>query len=152
LSQKKDRLVENAKSGGIVRCGLVEGKNDIQKELSMSTLYERLGETNGITAIVNDVVDLHVQNPLIGTRFASSDVDSLKNSAANFFIAGSGGPNVYEGKDMLSAHRGMNIDNAEFVAVLDDVMQALDMHDIGQREKEEVLHILYSMKGDIVRV
>ena len=53
---------------------------------------------------------------------------------------------------MLSAHKGMNIDNDEFVAVLDDVLEAFDKNGIGQREKEESLAILYSMKGDIVHV
>ncbi len=118
----------------------------------MSSLYERLGETDGITAIANDIVDLHLNNPRIAPRYADSDVAAVKNAVATFFIAGSGGPSVYEGKDMLTAHRGMNIDDAEFVAALDDAMAALDKNGIGQREKEEVLFILYSMKGEVVHV
>lgn len=51
---------------------------------------------------------------------------------------------------MCAAHKGMNISNDEFVAVLDDAMLALDKSVIGQREKEEVLFILYGMKSDIV--
>ena len=71
---------------------------------------------------------------------------------ATFFIASSGGPNVYEGKDMVSAHRGMNIDGAEFVAALDDAMAALDKNGIGQREKEEVLFFLYGLKAEVVHL
>lgn len=118
----------------------------------MATLYERLGGSEGITAIANDLVDLHMRNPRIAPRFAASDAAALKNAAATFFIAGSGGPDVYKGKDMLPTHRGMNIDDAEFIAVLDDAMKALEKNGVGQREKEEVLYILYSMKGDVVRV
>lgn len=118
----------------------------------MTTLYERLGGTEGITKIASDLVDIHLTNPRIATRFAGSDVSTLKHRAATFFIAGSGGPNVYEGKDMLSAHKGMNIDAEEFNAVLDDALEALDRNNVGQREKEEVLYVLYSMKKDIVRV
>ena len=36
--------------------------------------------------------------------------------------------------------------------VLDDALEALNKNDVPQREKEEVLYILYSMKNDIVRV
>lgn len=118
----------------------------------MTSLYERLGGTDGITAIASDLVDLHAANPRIAPRYAASDLDQVKHLAATFFIAGSGGPAVYEGKDMLSAHKGMNIDNDEFVAVLDDALEALEKNGIGQREKEEVLAILYSLKGDIVHV
>lgn len=116
----------------------------------MDSLYERLGGSDGIRAIANELVDLHMRNPRIAPRYAASDLARVKHAAATFFIAGSGGPNVYEGKDMLAAHRGMNIDDAEFLAVLDDAMKALESNGIGQREKEEVLYILYSMKGDIV--
>jgi len=118
----------------------------------MSSLYERLGGTEGITAIANDLVDIHVQNPRIAPRYADSDLAAVKHAAATFFISGTGGPSVHEGKDMLAAHRGMNIDDAEFVAVLDDALEALDKNGIGQREKEEVLSVLYGMKSDIVRV
>jgi hemoglobin len=118
----------------------------------MSSLYERLGGSDGIKAIANDLIDIHVQNPRIAPRYADSDVAAVKNAAATFFISGTGGPDVYEGKDMLPAHRGMNIDDAEFVAVLDDALEALDKNGIGQREKEEVLFILYGMKNEIVRV
>jgi len=118
----------------------------------MSSLYERLGGTDGITAIVNDIVDFHLNNPRIAPRYADSDVSAVKNAVTTFFIAGSGGPNVYEGKDMLSAHRGMNINDAEFVAVIDDAMAALDKNGIGQREKEEVLFILYGMKREIIHL
>ncbi|RUT79176.1 group I truncated hemoglobin [Ancylomarina longa] len=118
------------------------------------TLYERLGGSEGITNIANDAVDLHLKNTKIATRFenAKADVNSLKNGAATFFIAGTGGPAVYKGKDMMKTHQGMNISHSEFFSVIDDVMQALDKNNIEQREKEEVLFVLYSMKEEIVFV
>lgn len=118
----------------------------------MKSLYERLGGTEGITAIASDLVDIHAANPRIAPRYAASDLAKVKHAAATFFISGTGGPQVYEGKDMLSAHKGMNIDNDEFVAVLDDALEALEKNGVAQREKEEVLAILFSMKGDIVHV
>jgi hemoglobin len=38
------------------------------------------------------------------------------------------------------------------MAVLDDALDALARNGVGQREQEEVLYILYSMRRDIVRV
>lgn len=116
------------------------------------SLYERLGATEGITQIAEDLVEYHLANPRIAPRFANSDIAALINRAATFFIAGTGGPNLYEGKDMLAAHKGMNIDGCEFLAVLDDAIKALENNGIGQREKEEVLYILYSMKSKVVSV
>lgn len=53
---------------------------------------------------------------------------------------------------MLATHKGMNISALEFMAVLDDALSALTKNDIGQREQEEVLFILYSMRTEIVLV
>ncbi len=118
----------------------------------MSSLYERLGGTEGITRLASDLVDNHVANKTIAPRYAQSDLDKVKHAAATFFIAGTGGPSVYEGKEMYDAHQGMNIDAEEFIAVLDDALSAFAQNGVGQREQEEALYILYSLKNDIVRV
>ena len=117
-----------------------------------TTLFDRLGGTNGITKLAHDLVDLHLANKTISTRFAESDVPALKNAAATFFISGTGGPNVYKGKDILAAHKGMNISATEFMAVLDDALSAMEKNDVGQREQEEVLFIFYSMRSQVVLV
>ena len=59
---------------------------------------------------------------------------------------------TYTGKDMLSAHTSMNISDQEFNAVIDDVLKALKSNGIGEQENNEVLAILWSMKGEIVGV
>jgi hemoglobin len=118
----------------------------------MSSLYERLGGGDGIRAIAKDLVALHLANPRIAPRFAASDAVRLADSAADFFITGSGGPPLYRGQDMRSAHRGMNVDAEEFLAVLDDALEALRRNGVGQREQEEVLGILYGMKTEVLHV
>ncbi len=117
-----------------------------------TSLFTRLGGNEGITSIANDLVENHIKNAAIANRFAESDIPALKNAAATFMITGTGGENVYQGKDMLSAHKGMNISTTEFMAVLDDALAALEKNDIGQREQEEVLFILYSMRSSVVLV
>ena len=116
------------------------------------SLYERLGGSEGIKKIANDVVECHLKNPAVATRFKAADPDKLKNGAATFFITGTGGPSVYEGKDMLGTHKHMNINHEEFMAVCDDALQALQMNGIGQREQEEVLFVFYSMRNEIIGV
>lgn len=117
------------------------------------SLFERLGGVAGITKIANDVIDNHVANKTISVRFAESDIPALKKTAATFFITGTGGPaDAYKGKDLLKAHKGMNISAAEFMAVLDDSLAALEKNKIEQREQEEVLFALYSMRSQVVLV
>jgi len=114
------------------------------------SLYERLGGSDGIQNLANDLVDNHVSNPKVGKRFADSDIPAFKKIAAEFFIAGTGGPDVYQGMDIISAHKGMNISGEEFMAVLEDAMKAMEKNNLGQREKEEVLFVLFSMKDEVM--
>lgn len=121
------------------------------RTLMDKTLFERLGCEQGIRKISNDVVDLHTKNDRISARFESSDLIQLKEAVAKFFISGSGGPQIYEGKDMRTAHQHMNISDHEYMAAVDDVMAALTMSNIGDREKGEVLYFFYSLRPDVVR-
>lgn len=118
-----------------------------------TSLYERLGRAEGIDKIVGDVLDRHWTNPLIRSRFeVVADRAKLHRMAVAFFAAGSGGPEDYPGRDMLTAHRGMNISEQELVAAIDDVLAALAAQGIDEATRVEVLGILYGLKGEIVRV
>lgn len=95
----------------------------------------------------------HLSNPIVRTRFENvKDMAHLKKMAHEFFCAGSGGPEAYTGKDMRAAHRGMNISEQEYLAVMDDIVAALDKNKLDEDTKKDVIAILYSLKGEIIRV
>lgn len=121
------------------------------------TLYERLGKINGITQLVDDVVDIHMTNPSVSPRFLPlkekpEQLSMIKQHTVNFFCAGSGGPQTYGGRDMVATHSGMNISEQEFLAVIDDIMEAMDKNNLGDDEKKDVLAILYSLKEQVIRL
>ena len=117
------------------------------------SLYDRLGRVDGITRIVGDVMDAHLANPAIKTRFeASKDLDHARKMAVEFFCAGCGGPECYTGRDLLVAHKGMNISEQEYMAAMDDILLALEKNDIDPATRGEVTAILYSLKGQVIRV
>ncbi len=117
------------------------------------SLYERLGSAAGIKKLANDIAENHLKNDLIKTRFEIiEDMDAVKNLVFEFICAGTGGPQTYTGKGMLGAHTGMNISEQEFIAVIDDILKAMDQNNLGEREKNEMLAIGYSLKDEIIRV
>ena len=117
------------------------------------SLYDRLGRFEGITRIVHDVMDAHLSNPLVAPRFqAAKDLDHAKKLAVEFFCAGCGGPEPYTGRDMLATHKGMNISEQEYLAVMDDILGALEKNRVDATTRGEVTAILYSLKGQVIRV
>lgn len=118
-----------------------------------ASLYDRLGRFDGITRIVHDVMDNHLANPAVRSRFeASKDLDHAKKMAVEFFCAGCGGPESYTGRDLLVAHKGMNISEQEYMAAMDDILAALTKNQIDPATQGEVTAVLYSLKGQIIRV
>lgn len=118
-----------------------------------ASLYERLGGEERIMRLVKDIIDNHYTNPLIRTRFENiSDRTGFESHVFEFLCSGSGGGQTYSGKDLLSAHKGMNINEQELVAAIDDIVAAMTKNGYDQAEKNEVVAILYSLKGDVVRV
>jgi hemoglobin len=121
------------------------------------TLYERLGKKEGITKLVDDVVENHTKNPIVSPRFLPyldqpERLAMIKKHTVDFFCAGSGGPESYGGRDMPTTHKGMNVSEQEYMAVVDDILEAMDKNSYGDEEKKDVLANLYSLKEGIIRV
>ena len=117
-----------------------------------TSLYDRLGRREGIARITRTLIDNHMANPLVNARFGASDMPKVEQRVFEFFCAGAGGPETYTGKDMLATHKGMNVSEQEFVTVIDDAMAALETHNIDPATRNDVLAILWSLKGEVIRV
>jgi len=123
----------------------------------MSTLYERLGAADGIAALVDDIVDAHLRNPVIKARYQPltqepERLEQARQHLRDFFGAGTGGPEAYAGRNMVEAHRGMNVSGEEYMAAMDDVMKTLEAHGIDEQSRKEVLFTVYSLKDEIMRL
>lgn len=124
---------------------------------SSKPLFERLGGSSGISALVEDIVALHMENPVVRARFrpildTPDKLEAIKKHTCAFLEAGSGGTAKYMGRTMHDTHRGMNISEAEYMAVIDDILAALNKRDIDEQTQKDVLAIAYSLKGDILHV
>jgi len=117
-----------------------------------ASLFDRLGGEEGIRRLVTDIVDNHYRNPLIRTRFEQiEDRAAVERHSAEFLCAGSGGPQAYTGRDLLSVHKGMNISEQELIAAIDDIVAAMSKNQLEQSAQNEVVAILYSLKGEVLR-
>ena len=119
------------------------------------SLYSRLGGKNAITAVVDEFVKNCAGDNRINKFFADTakDPDRLakfKGNLVSQICMTSGGPCKYRGKDMKTAHKGMGISDADFGALVEDLVKALDKFHVGATEKNELLGALGGMKGDIV--
>lgn len=116
------------------------------------SLYDRLGGKAAITAVIDEFVAKVAADNRINGRFATTDMPKLKRHLVDQVCAASGGPCVYTGRDMKTTHAGMRLTNADFDALVQDLVATLDKFKVGEREKQELLALLSPMRKDIVEV
>lgn len=116
------------------------------------SLYERLGGLPAIGAVVDEFLKNVAGDTRIAHRFALSDLGDLRNKLVDQICQATGGPCTYKGGDMKTVHKGQRISTAEFNALVEDLVKALDTFKVPEKEKGELLGALASMQGDIVEV
>ncbi len=114
------------------------------------SLYERLGGKPAIQAVVDDFIGNVAADRRINERFANANIPRLKNMLVDQICEATGGPCKYTGMSMKQAHAGMKITDAEFNALVEDLVKSLDKFKVPAQEKTELLTALGGMKPDIV--
>jgi hemoglobin len=116
-----------------------------------STLYDRLGKRDAIALVVKDFVEQRVaKDNRINAFFANADIPGLEAKLTDQICQASGGPCTYTGKDMKTAHVGMNIKDADFNALVEDLKASLDHFKVPAKEQQELIGALAPMHDAIV--
>ena len=118
--------------------------------MTQKPLYDRLGGKPAIQAVVDDFIGNVAADRRINARFANTNIPRLKMMLVDQICEASGGPCKYTGANMLDAHRGMNITDGEFTALVEDLVKSLDKFKVPAQEKNELLGALGGMKPQIV--
>ncbi|MEX2464433.1 MAG: group 1 truncated hemoglobin [Gaiellaceae bacterium] len=118
----------------------------------MASLYERLGEIEAITSVVDSFVARCAGDGRINRKFERSDIPRLKKMLVDQVCEAAGGPCTYTGRDMKETHDGMGVTAGEFDALVEDLIATLDEFNVPGAEQEELLAALAPMRDDIVEV
>lgn len=133
------------------------------------TLYQRLGEEQGIRRIVDDFIERALEDPRVNwTRRGVTkrnwigrdkaeeweptpeNINRLKIHFVQFIALASGGPAKYEGKPLKPAHLKMHITKSEFDATIGDLKATLDKLQIAPDAQKDLLAIFESARQQIV--
>ena len=122
---------------------LVGGCQDMgMKPMMQKSLYDRLGGKDALTAVVDDFVGNVAADKRINGFFAKAGIPRLKRNLVDQICQGTGGPCVYTGKDMKTAHKGMGIADADFNALVEDLVKTLNKFNVPEADQASLLGIL----------
>ena len=115
-------------------------------------LYQALGETAGITRLMDDFVNRLITDPRIGSHFKEAKPQPLKDSLTRQICQLSGGPCQYTGPDMKTVHGEMDITKTHFHALVEVLQASMDAQGIAFSQQNRLLALLAPMQRDIITV
>jgi hemoglobin len=115
-----------------------------------ASLFTRLGGMDAIRGVVHDFAGRVGADERINAFFRGVDIPNFERLLSEQVCVASGGPCQYTGRSMRAAHEGMNLTDAHFSALVEDLVAALDHFNVPSREKGDLLSTLAALKPDIV--
>ena len=117
------------------------------------TLYHRLGGYDAVVAVVDDLLARLKADAQLGRFWQHRGEDGLlreRQLLINFLCSSAGGPLMYVGRDMTTAHKGMGISESDWQAFIGHVEDTLATFEVPEDERTSVLGFIGGLKADIV--
>lgn len=117
------------------------------------SLYQRLGGYDALAAVTDDFIGRLAADPQLKRFFAGHNQEGLariRQHVVDFLCNATGGPCLYIGQNMKTAHAGLGITEDDWNASVKDLIATLDKFKVPEKEKNEVLGAISGLHADIV--
>ncbi len=128
----------------------VDNANAGAEPLAEGAVFEAFGGVEGVSRIIDDLVDRSVIDPRLEEIFKPTDLVRLRRTLKEQVCFILGGPCAYTGRDMASSHKDLGVTTAEFNALVENLQGAMDAAGVPFRAQNRLLAKLAPMKGDVV--
>jgi hemoglobin len=114
------------------------------------TIYESIGGAPAVHAAVESFYTRLLDDPEIAPFFTDTDMRRLKSHQRSFIAAAIGGPEIYSGRDLGTAHAGLDITDADFDRVVAHLVQTLADLGVPAATIGRIGETLEPLRGQIV--
>lgn len=131
---------------------LMAGTSFAQAAPQNDQLYKAFGEKAGLVTLMDDFMVRLLADPRTGPHFKPANQERVKEQLVDQLCALAGGPCVYKGADMKSAHANLDIKKSDFNALVEVLQQSMDARGIPFRTQNQMLALLAPMHRDTITV
>jgi hemoglobin len=120
---------------------------------SGTSLYQRLGGYDALAAVTDDFITRLATDKMLGRFFVGASDNSkmrIRQLVLDQLCAATGGPCVYIGRDMKTAHKGLGITEEDWNIAVKHLLATLTKFNVKDKEQKEVAAALTGLKSDIV--
>src|SRR6185295_14076388 len=126
----------------------------VPQSMAQDSLYKRLGGYDALAAVTDDFLGRLLADPKESRFFVGLSTDSktkVRQHVVDFLCAASGGPCKYTGRDMETAHTGLNITEDDWNIAVKALADTLNKFKVPPREQGEVLGAIAPLQSQLVR-
>jgi len=117
-----------------------------------SALFDTFGGKVGLVKLMDDFMVRLLADTRTGPHFKPTNQHRVKEQLVDQFCFVMGGPCVYKGADMKSAHANLDITKGDFNALVEVLQQAMDAQGIAFTAQNQLLAKLAPMHRDVITV
>jgi hemoglobin len=114
------------------------------------SIYDAIGGAQAVQAAVEQFYTRVLNDPRLAGFFTDVDIQRLKTHQRAFIAAALGGPQLFAGRDMATAHAGLGITDADFDAVVAHLAGTLTDLGVPADQVTEIGAALAPLRGQIV--
>jgi hemoglobin len=148
-----EMLMAFAVVGGAVPFAVAEPPQQMSAPAASQSLYTRLGGYDALAAVTKDFIGRLATDPQLAKFFTGLNDTSKARVEAHvidFLCVATGGPCIYTGQDMKTAHTGLHLTDADWNISAAHLTETLNKFKVPEKEQNEVMSAISSLKGDIV--
>ena len=134
--------------GALIATSLLSLASVAQAE---ATLYEQIGGEPLLRKTVEEFMIIMESDDRINFSFGNTDTAKFKQLLFEQLCNITGGPCQYTGRNMKESHEKLNVTNAQFNALAEDLYIAFERTHVPYRLQNKVVVLLAPMQMDIVK-
>ena len=120
---------------------------------SGDSLYKRLGGYDALAAVTDDFITRLATDKTLGRFFVGASDNSkmrIRQLVLDQLCAATGGPCVYIGRDMKTAHKGLGITEEDWNIAVKHLVATLTKFKVPENLQKEVSTAISGLKADII--
>lgn len=129
---------------------LMTGASFAQTSRQDDQLYKAFGEKPGLVSLMDDFMTRLLADPRTRPHFKPANQQHVKEQLVEQLCALGGGPCVYKGADMKTAHVNLEIKKSDFNALVEVLQHSMDAKGIPFPRQNQMLALLAPMHRDII--
>jgi len=148
---KRNRLLALSIVIGVLLSGFVT--TDRVSAQNGDSLYKRLGGYDALAKVTDDFIVRLATDKTLGRFFVGASDSSkmrIRQLVVDQLCAATGGPCVYIGRDMKTAHKGLGITEEDWNIAVKHLVATMTKFNVPEKEQKEVAAALTTLKSDIV--